>query len=453
VRPNVKNSRYLTLLRLLLGVFVTEGSFVGYAQRYSEALLGVLGQQAANGTGTVTRTTAPATVDPTSLRGKVLCGYQGWFRCPGDNAQQGWVHWSRDSRQLKPETLTFEMWPDMTEYPVEERFAAPGFTCTNGLQAYLFSAEQPGTVLRHFQWMRDYGIDGAWLQHFLVDLPGGPVSDRFSSRLRVLNNVRSAAKQTGRTWAISFDIAGMPTERIYETLTREWKRLVDEGVTRDDRYLHEVGKSVVQVWGFYHQNQNYAMTAEVANQLVDFFRAAGPYHAYLVGGGDWNWRRNPDPEWQKFLRCLDAYSPWNVGNYSRDEQRGTHASTGYWAEDKKEYEKDGRLWLPVVYPGFSWDNLQRLSPGSSLIPRRRGAFLWEQFHELSKLGVSSVYVAMFDEVDEGTAIFKVTNDAPTQGHFVTYEGLPSDWYLRLVGEGAKMLKAKQPVPREIPIRP
>ena len=34
--------------------------------------------------------------------------------------------------------------------------------------------------------------------------------------------------------------------------------------------------------------------------------------------------------------------------------------------------------------------------------------LWEQFHELAKLKVDCVYVAMFDEVDEGTAIFKVT---------------------------------------------
>ncbi len=80
-------------------------------------------------------------------------------------------------------------------------------------------------------------------------------------------------------------------------------------------------------------------------------------------------------------------------------------------------------------------------------------FLWEQFTELKRLGVDSAFVAMFDEVDEGTAIFKVTSDPPTQAHFVGYEGLPSDWYLRLVGEGTKLLRGERPTAAEIPIKP
>jgi len=111
------------------------------------------------------------------------------------------------------------------------------------------------------------------------------------------------------------------------------------------------------------------------------------------------------------------------------------------------------LWLPVVYPGFSWHNLQRKAPGSTEIPRNGGDFLWEQFHQLSELRVDSVFVAMFDEVDEGTAVFKVTNSPPTQARFVGYDGLPTDWYLRLVGEGGRLLHGLRPPSRAIPIRP
>ena len=74
-------------------------------------------------------------VDATSVRGKVMCGYQGWFRCPDDAANLGWIHWSRDSRQIVPDLLTFEMWPDMTEYSSMERYPALGFTYPGGGQA------------------------------------------------------------------------------------------------------------------------------------------------------------------------------------------------------------------------------------------------------------------------------------------------------------------------------
>jgi len=49
---------------------------------------------------------------------------------------------------------------------------------------------------------------------------------------------------------------------------------------------------------------------------------------------------------------------------------------------------------------------------------------------------------MFDEVDEATAIFKCTNDPPVgEGvSFLTYEGLPSDFYLRLTGLGGQLLR-------------
>ena len=392
-------------------------------------------------------------IDASTFRGRIMCGYQGWFRCPGDAMNEGWIHWSRDSKRLAKDTLTVEMWPDLTEYGPTEKFPAGGFEYPGGSQAYLFSSDNADTVLRHFQWMRDYGIDGAWLQHFAVDLPGGPMQSRYTSRLRVLRHVQRSAAQTGRVWALTYDITGMPDDEIFQVVTDDWKRMVDDGTTNDPRYVHEGRRPVVQIFGFYFRNSANAMNVETARKLIDFFKAPGRYSAFLFGGGDWNWRQNPDPAWQSVYRRFDAYAPWNVGNTSSDAQGVQHATTSYWADDRKECERNGCVWVPVVYPGFSWDNLQRKPPGATLVPRRGGKFLWEQFHALSEMKQNTVYVAMFDEVDEGTAIFKVTNNPPSSAHFVGYEGLPSDWYLRLVGEGTRMLRGVRPPSINIPIEP
>ena len=64
-----------------------------------------------------------------------------------------------------------------------------------------------------------------------------------------------------------------------------------------------------------------------------------------------------------------------------------------------------------------------------------------------------IYQAMFDEMDEGTAIFKCTNDPPTGASpFLSYEGLPSDHYLWLTGMGGKLLRGEIPRTKELPTR-
>ncbi len=399
---------------------------------------------------------APGFAQPVSssgLRGKTMAGYQGWFRCPGDAAGMGWAHWSRSGDHIAPDTLPFEMWPDVSEYGPDEVYPAPGFTYPDGKQAYLFSSDNAATVLRHFQWMRDYGLDGAWLQRFAVGLKGGPIPVWYDSTLAVLGHVRRAANQTGRVWAISYDIAAMPPELIYDVVTRDWKDLVDSGVIADECYLHEGGKPVVMMWGFYPGDKSNRISTETGNRLADFFAAPGPYQAFFVGGGTWNWRQVDDPDWQTLQRRFGAYCLWNIGNYVIDAAGVKHASIGYWDADRKECQDRGVMWVPTVYPGFSWDNLTQKPAGSTEIARRGGQFLWEQFHRLATMRVDTVYVAMFDEVDEGTAIFKVTSAPPTQAHFVGYDGLPSDWYLRLVGAGVQMLRGQRPLSAEIPIKP
>lgn len=400
--------------------------------------------------GFVSGARAADVVNASTIRGKTLCGYQGWFRCPGDRANLGWIHWSGDSKRIAKDTLTFEMWPDMSEYGPDEQYPAPGFTLPNGKQATLFSSDNARTVLRHFEWMAQYGIHGVWLQHFVVDLPGGPNEARYASRMSVLENVRKAAEQTGRAWALAYDMAGMPSDKIFDTMTREWKTLVDSGITKDRQYLHEGGLPVLMVWGFY-RDQN--ITPELANRIIDFFKTDPKYRVYLAGGCEWEWRTEKLPGWAEFLRRFDAISPWNVGNCTKDANGVRWAATHYWKDDIAEAQRAGMLYLPVFYPGFGWDNMKKLAPGTSTFARQRGAFYWKQFCAARDLGLDTGYIAMFDEVDEGTAIFKVTNQPPIEEHFDTFEDLPSDTYLWLSGEGTKMLLGQRPVTKEMPKRP
>src|SRR3954452_22364075 len=108
-------------------------------------------------------------VDSSTLDGKVLFGYQGWFKCPDDGSpDKNLSHWSRGAPTA--ETLAIDMYPDLSEFDADERCAVPGMTI-GGKPAYLFSAWNKKTVLRHFRWMRDYGLDGVLVQRFVGDIP------------------------------------------------------------------------------------------------------------------------------------------------------------------------------------------------------------------------------------------------------------------------------------------
>jgi hypothetical protein len=382
-------------------------------------------------------------VNAKTLHKKVLCGYQGWFRAPGDDTERGWVHWSRDANRIAPETLSVEMWPDLTEFTDEEKFPAPGFTYPNGQPAYLFSSAHQKTVERHFDWMAKYGIDGVLVQRFVVGLQDS------AEAARVLGYARLAANRTGRVFAVEYDMSGMPSDELYDRMVTDWKWLVDEmKITADPRYLHHAGKPVLAIWGFYSDR----FDAGLANRIIDFFKNDPRYRVCLIGGCQWQWRTEQNLEWAKVFRRFDVISPWNVGNVSKQGDR-LFAATQHWAADLVEARQARMLHMPVIYPGFSWDNLQRKASGSTVIPRLGGEFFWRQFATAADLGLDLAKVAMFDEVDEGTAIFKVTNTPPTQAHFVTFEKKPSDWYLRLTGEGTKLLHKQRRNSPTIPIRP
>jgi len=148
----------------------------------------------------------------------------------------------------------------------------------------------------------------------------------------------------------------------------------------------------------------------------------------------------------------DIISPWTVGRYGDAAGVEEHARSR-WGPDMAWCRERGKDYLPVVFPGFSWHNMKGERSPLNQIPRRKGEFLWKQYVEAKRIGATMIYQAMFDEVDEGTAIFKCTNDPPVGASpFLTYEGLPSDFYLWLVGRGAEMIRGERPLTEAIPKR-
>ena len=77
-------------------------------------------------------------VDVSTMNGKVMCGYQGWFTCEGDGAGRGWFHWGKRG-EFKPGACTIDLWPDMSELDDDEKFPTE-FKYKDGSAASVFSS-------------------------------------------------------------------------------------------------------------------------------------------------------------------------------------------------------------------------------------------------------------------------------------------------------------------------
>jgi hypothetical protein len=384
-----------------------------------------------------------------------MCGYQGWFNAPGDGAGRGWRHYPARGR-FEPGRCGIDLWPDVSDLDDDEKHAT-AFRHKDGRVAHVFSSHNRKTVLRHFRWMEQYGIDGVFLQRFAVETID-------ATDLRHLNTVlahcREGANRHGRCWAVMYDLSGLPEGGIRHVIA-DWKLLVRRmrlgKDPRDAAYLRHAGKPVVAVWGVgFNDGRKYTLAE--CERLVDFLKNDADHGGFTVLlGVPTGWRTLDadsvkDPALLRIIRKSDLVSPWTVGRYRSLEGVAEHARLR-WQKDLAWCRDNGKGYLPVLFPGFSWHNRRPRAPFDE-IPRLKGRFLWQQYVEAKQAGATMLYQAMFDEMDEGTAIFKCTNDPPGgKSRFLTLEGLPSDHYLWLTGMGGKLLRgeikpAKEPPARE-----
>lgn len=385
---------------------------------------------------------------PSGIRGRVMTGYQGWFRAPGDGSGMRFYHYEKRGK-FEPGHATIDLWPDLSEFDDDEKYDTP-FKHRDGSTAQVFSSLNPKTVNRHFQWMKDYGIDGAFVQRFaLVGAKEYRSYNHLKSDNQKLLHCRNAAIKNERAYALMYDLSGLKDDD-FERLARDWKNLRTKmrlGVDPNDHaYLQHNGKPLVAIWGVgFSDDRGYSL--EKAEGFIRLLKDNPDWGGCsIMLGVPFGFREQErdateDENLHRVLKLADIISPWSIGRYHEvDFESGKHVAN--LVEDRKWCERNEIDYLPVVYPGFSWHNMK----GEKLdaIPRRKGKFLWDQFVATRAAGIDTAYVAMFDEVDEATSIFKVSDNPPVGAgfEFLDNEGLPSDHYLRVTQKGGALLRGE-----------
>jgi len=391
-----------------------------------------------------------------SYNGLVMAGYQGWFRAQGDGTSANRYAYGNEERS------GIDMWPDINEY---EKTYETSWKLKDGTPARFFSSHDKSTVDLHFKWMKDYGVDGVFMQRFF-----GNTKSRDKESLTIIRNAFAAASANGRAIAIMYDLSGLRRSgEDCSALIDDWKYLVDElKVTNQagqKTYLHHRGKPLVTIWGVGFPDRPYNIRSIGLERFIDFLKNDPVYGNCSVMLGvpafwrDLNADCLPDPYLHELIRKSDIVMPWNVQRYSPLLHNDMDRFRDNLLQDLQWCRNNSVDYAPCVYPGFSWHNLSRyefpddVKPVGS-IPRQGGRFYWQQISTALNAGATMLYVAMFDEVNEATAIFKTTDSPPvsTKTSFIGMDGKPSDHYLWLTGEAGKMLRREKPLSMRMPER-
>jgi hypothetical protein len=386
-----------------------------------------------------------------SYKGLIMAGYQGWFKAPSDGVMYP------DEKQVR-----IDMWPDVSEY---EKTYPTGLKHADGSTAMFFSSTDKSTIDLHFKWMQKYGIDGVFMQRFFgATRPNA----RRGTAATVIKNALEASSDYKRAIAIMYDLSGLQAKNEdCSSLIEDWKFLVDSlKVTNrkgNQSYVFFNGKPLVAIWGVGFPDRPYNIRNIGIDRFIDFLKNDPEYGGCSVMLGvptfwrDLNADCTPDPYLHTIIRKVDIVLPWTVQRFTPLLHNDMDRYRDLIIDDMEWCKHNNIDYVPCVTPGFSWHNLSRfefpddVKPIAS-IPRQKGQFYWRQMTTAINAGADMIYVAMFDEVNEGTAIFKVSDNPPVSSvaKFVDMEGLPSDYYLRLTGEAAKMLRKEKPLSLKIP---
>jgi hypothetical protein len=394
----------------------------------------------------------------TSYNKLVMAGYQGWFAAQGDASERGWYHYQNGNcGGFMPGCSAVDFWPDMTEYT--KTYKSP-FKFANGNDAYLYSPYDEESVDLHFKWMKDYGIDGVFMQRFVVEIkPTNTKGKRHFNK--VLENALKAARKYNRAICVMYDLSGSSAADV-AYIEQDWNELQTLfklfSNTDNPTYLRHNKKPLVVLWGVGFNDGRQYSTADV-DKLVDKIKGPTKKTSVMLGV-PYYWRTlkndtDPSTALHTLIKKCDIVMPWAVGRYGNDNYN--NVAGGELAGDIQWCNTNKITYVPLAFPGFSWGNL-RMDPAQyNSIPRLKGDFLWKQVAGAKISGAQSLYIAMFDEIDEGTSIFKCAREADLPLHgtrkFIGIDNdLASDYYLWLTGQAGKWFHGESGFSATKPVR-
>ncbi len=361
--------------------------------------------------------------------GKITVGYQGWFAAIGDGSPiNAWWHWAANwgAAPSPSNNGTLRAWPDMTDYPA--KYTTAYANLGNGQPATLFSDYDQSTVNAQFASMQANNLDTAALQRFNPTGGEGPIRDAVTARVKI------AAETYGRKFYIMYDVTGWTT--MQADIKADWTNKMS-AYTASTAYAKQNGKPVVCIWGFGFNDDNHPWDAATCLDVINWFKGQG---CYVIGGVPREWRTGVGGSRAGYIGTYHAFnmiSPWMVGAIGNITD-SDNVYNQFTVSDQADCLANGIDYQPCVLPG-------------DLSGRQRvhGDFMWHQFYNMCRAGVSGIYISMFDEFNEGNQIVKT---AATQAGVPTNSGLlsldedgtacSSDYYLRLSGDGGKMLKGQ-----------
>ena len=419
----------------VVGLQASSGSWISAQNGGGGAVFaygGALGsweQLKVSGLAATPPTTPPTQPTTGDIVGKITVGYQGWFNAAGDGSgiNPPWWHWAPNRQLPSPTNLGIKSWPDVSELT---KTYATGFpSLSNGSAAKLYSNWDASTIDVQVKWMRDYGIDTIALQRF------GDFRGTGEARNVVAGHIRNAAQTYGRKFYIMYDISGWDT--FQADLKSDWTdHIINElHLTDSPAYAKQDGKPVICIWGLGFLDR--PGTAATSLDVINYFKQKG---LYVIGGVGNDWRTANGTRWSKagfgaVYDALDAITPWMVGVIG--DTGGSDNNRKQYNEGDVAYQHQrGKHYQPCVLPG----DLQEKQ-------RHHGEFMWRQFYNMVQIGSDGLYISMYDEYNEGNQIAKTAAtkaSTPSGSSFVTLDEdgtqCSSDYYLRLTGDGGKMLK-------------